>query len=179
MTSATTFVERSAIAGLCHWHANVADTQAATSHLAYHYGSPCPYGVVADVLLGLPDPRDAVAEWRIALPFAKGKPPLSLNDRHSPFAHAAIVNKIKAIVRNAVREAAVPELGYVHVEMHYRPAINRIRDVDNLIATLKPCIDALHQPDERPRWTGILPGDDARSEERRVGKECRSRWSPY
>jgi len=23
------------------------------------------------------------------------------------------------------------------------------------------------------------PGSDARSEERRVGKECRSRWSPY
>src|SRR5256885_3660406 len=23
------------------------------------------------------------------------------------------------------------------------------------------------------------PGDDIRSEERRVGKECRSRWSPY
>src|SRR3712207_370417 len=28
--------------------------------------------------------------------------------------------------------------------------------------------------------TGVLDGDmDARSEERRVGKECRSRWSPY
>ena len=26
------------------------------------------------------------------------------------------------------------------------------------------------------RWKQIL---DARSEERRVGKECRSRWSPY
>ena len=24
-----------------------------------------------------------------------------------------------------------------------------------------------------------LPGDAERSEERRVGKECRSRWSPY
>ena len=24
-----------------------------------------------------------------------------------------------------------------------------------------------------------IPGDDDRSEERRVGKECRSRWSPY
>src|SRR2546422_8104501 len=24
-----------------------------------------------------------------------------------------------------------------------------------------------------------LQGDDTRSEERRVGKECRSRWSPY
>src|ERR1051325_3064308 len=26
---------------------------------------------------------------------------------------------------------------------------------------------------------GVLHGDDVRSEERRVGKECRSRWSPY
>src|SRR2546430_13762714 len=25
----------------------------------------------------------------------------------------------------------------------------------------------------------MLPSDPARSEERRVGKECRSRWSPY
>src|SRR3989475_8528266 len=31
-------------------------------------------------------------------------------------------------------------------------------------------------------WTGIPAGwaaDKVRSEERRVGKECRSRWSPY
>ena len=25
----------------------------------------------------------------------------------------------------------------------------------------------------------FLPGSPSRSEERRVGKECRSRWSPY
>src|SRR5690349_24550136 len=31
-------------------------------------------------------------------------------------------------------------------------------------------------------WGGVKPADgygQARSEERRVGKECRSRWSPY
>ena len=31
-------------------------------------------------------------------------------------------------------------------------------------------------------WNGVekeLSGGAARSEERRVGKECRSRWSPY
>ena len=27
--------------------------------------------------------------------------------------------------------------------------------------------------------TGSTQGSGARSEERRVGKECRSRWSPY
>ena len=41
-------------------------------------------------------------------------------------------------------------------------------------------------PQEARRFYGISPGDtllilgnEARSEERRVGKECRSRWSPY
>src|SRR3712207_7147089 len=28
-------------------------------------------------------------------------------------------------------------------------------------------------------WAGAAGGPRARSEERRVGKECRSRWSPY
>src|SRR3712207_5929003 len=44
-------------------------------------------------------------------------------------------------------------------------------------------IDAFHLPDD---IFGIEPGEEhrfsaeaIRSEERRVGKECRSRWSPY
>jgi len=132
-------------------------------HAAQHAGEPCPYQVAAAVLLGEPDPRQDVATWRIDLPFAKGKPPLSLNDRGmNPFAHANAVEKVKAITRTAVREAGVPELAQVHVELHYRPLDNRHRDEDNLVATLKPCIDALHQPDERSRWAGILPGDDPR-----------------
>ena len=28
-------------------------------------------------------------------------------------------------------------------------------------------------------WKPLVPGLGSRSEERRVGKECRSRWSPY
>src|SRR2546425_4214155 len=32
---------------------------------------------------------------------------------------------------------------------------------------------------EKPRGFSIVLGTDNRSEERRVGKECRSRWSPY
>ena len=31
----------------------------------------------------------------------------------------------------------------------------------------------------RPILDGLMAGKAARSEERRVGKECRSRWSPY
>src|SRR5256884_8695209 len=41
----------------------------------------------------------------------------------------------------------------------------------------------LELTEERLAGTGIkcffAPGNDDRSEERRVGKECRSRWSPY
>ena len=35
--------------------------------------------------------------------------------------------------------------------------------------------------DERERWQEVLSKEvlEQRSEERRVGKECRSRWSPY
>ena len=29
------------------------------------------------------------------------------------------------------------------------------------------------------RWKTLHPKEEFRSEERRVGKECRSRWSPY
>src|ERR1022692_873111 len=49
-------------------------------------------------------------------------------------------------------------------------------DVPRLLpnAVDAPC--ALDEPDNRPRQVEV---DDNRSEERRVGKECRSRWSPY
>ena len=33
--------------------------------------------------------------------------------------------------------------------------------------------------DEEAVWQSVREEDTARSEERRVGKECRSRWSPY
>src|SRR2546422_11432673 len=40
-----------------------------------------------------------------------------------------------------------------------------------------PLLDAVGVLNAEPRLF-VLP-NDARSEERRVGKECRSRWSPY
>ena len=33
--------------------------------------------------------------------------------------------------------------------------------------------------DNRPEFQQMIKDSDKRSEERRVGKECRSRWSPY
>ena len=47
-----------------------------------------------------------------------------------------------------------------------------IHDADRLTALKKVTFD-----EEAKKW--LSTQDDVRSEERRVGKECRSRWSPY
>src|SRR3712207_2127723 len=51
------------------------------------------------------------------------------------------------------------------------------------IVSVEENYDALHYPPEGAsrdaRYTRYLNGRTIRSEERRVGKECRSRWSPY
>src|SRR5882762_11247939 len=39
----------------------------------------------------------------------------------------------------------------------------------------RKCPDAVFLPSDKPAYEAA----SARSEERRVGKECRSRWSPY
>ena len=46
--------------------------------------------------------------------------------------------------------------------------------------TIDPNIGVVIVPDERPyALQAIAKTKVVRSEERRVGKECRSRWSPY
>ena len=59
---------------------------------------------------------------------------------------------------------------------HWRAIVEAVRALGVLPATR---VDGLHEP-----FVGDLTQDEARavaarSEERRVGKECRSRWSPY
>ena len=39
--------------------------------------------------------------------------------------------------------------------------------------------DKIHIDIENPRLSAFITCTPGRSEERRVGKECRSRWSPY
>jgi crossover junction endodeoxyribonuclease RusA len=157
-----------AIPGLCHWRQARGDASD-VSHEAFHYGSPCPYLVVAAVLAGQPDPRDDVAEWRVdisAVLDAKGRAPLNLNDRMHWAAKAKATSRVKAATRNAVMAAEIPHLDHVHVEMHYRPASNRFRDIDNMVATLKPVIDALHTRDTSENapvpYDPIVDGDDPR-----------------
>lgn len=135
------------------------------SHAGYHHGWHCPIIVESLLAAGQPDPNNDVAEWRIELPFVAGKPPMSLNDRYGHWAvRASIVEKVKAITRNAIIGAEIPQLGSVHVELHYRGRTNAVKDADNYVATLKVCIDAMHHADKLlgDRWQPILQGDDAR-----------------
>ena len=155
------------VAALCHWRRGLAND---LSHVAFHFGSVCPYDAVAEVLAGRPDPRDLVAEWRLDITGAlkpDGKVPLTLNDRGMHWAAKANATaRVKAVVRNAVMAAEVPHLEHVHVELHYRPKTNRFRDIDNIVATLKPAIDALHHPDSSEKspvpFEPIVDGDDPR-----------------
>jgi hypothetical protein len=150
---------------LCHWRRGLVPD---VSHRAFHYGALCPYDVVDAVLAGQPDPRDAGASWRIDISAAltiKGAVPLSLNDRMHWAARAKAVDRVKAIVRNAVMAAEIPHLDHVHVEMHYRPKTNRFRDIDNTVATLKTlsmrCITATpgHRRCRSIRsWTATIRG---------------------
>src|SRR2546425_12873175 len=57
-------------------------------------------------------------------------------------------------------------------------AICRIynQGIEDRVATLET---ELRTPEERRRWLANRSPRHPRSEERRVGKECRSRWSPY
>src|SRR5688572_13038098 len=83
----------------------------------------------------------------------------------------------------AVLDPAVDHLEHLEPE---RPRRRRKLDRDVTIATnsggvIEATLD--HRPAqrllERERVQHRLQDLSARSEERRVGKECRSRWSPY
>src|SRR2546426_8678825 len=47
--------------------------------------------------------------------------------------------------------------------------------VKNIVSLEGAAID----PEFMPKFPGLEDKENCRSEERRVGKECRSRWSPY
>src|SRR5688572_31758302 len=48
------------------------------------------------------------------------------------------------------------------------------REVSLRVKEHSAALAALDEP-----WLGVVAHGSPRSEERRVGKECRSRWSPY
>lgn len=81
----------------------------------------------------------------VTLPLSFDKPPLSLNDhRMHHMQRARIVRQLREEVVMLLRLHRVARSArHVEVTFHYRPRDNRARDTDNLIATVKPLVDAL------------------------------------
>lgn len=140
------------------------------AHPERHAGEPCPFYVASMFLLTGEDVRAEVSLWRVDISPAlkpNGSVPLSLNDRGMHWAAKAhAIDRVKSVVRNAVMAEAIPHVDHVHVEIHFRPKTNRFRDVDNIVATLKPAIDALHHRDTAENapvpYEPIVDGDDPR-----------------
>lgn len=81
----------------------------------------------------------------VTIPLTFDKPPLSLNDhRMHHMQRARIVRQLREEVVMRLRSKRVAKPArHVVVTFHYRPRQNRTRDTDNLIATIKPLVDAL------------------------------------
>src|SRR2546422_11754535 len=71
---------------------------------------------------------------------------------------------------------------------HVRPSASnpgpRLADVAGTLTWTRTRLEPLEEPVGGERdgpgvEDDVVVGEDERSEERRVGKECRSRWSPY
>ena len=95
--------------------------------------------------------------WTLTLPW--DAPPLSLNDRGQTRGARAAKSATTAEVRHAVKILAkgerIPACHAVHVQLHWRPKVNRRRDADNAVATLKPSLDGLVD-------AGVVPDDTGR-----------------
>jgi hypothetical protein len=80
--------------------------------------------------------------WTIPLSYLK--PPLSLNGREHHMVRWRVGKEISGEVLARCQHAKLPKaIPYVAVTLHYLPASARRRDEDNLVATLKPCVDGL------------------------------------
>lgn len=159
---------RDQLLGMCEWKTQRME---GVSHYGWHHGYWCPYLRAAMLLDGESDPNlHQVYTWRLDISRAlkmNGSIPLSLNDHQMHYqARANQTAKIQAQVRRVCREAQVPRLRFVHVELHFQPKTRARRDPDNLVPTLKAAIDGLHHPEKLAEgkhvaypWVPILPDD--------------------
>lgn len=97
--------------------------------------------------------------WQIDLPITR---PLNLNGREHWRVKAKAVKQIRETTAALVRQAKVPTLNNISVELHYVPRDKRRRDPLNLVATLKPIedgiVDAGVVPDDTPKYVkSIMP----------------------
>ena len=97
-------------------------------------------------------------QWLLLLPFQK--PPLSLNNRMHHMAKARHTAAVRQTTMWAAAQHRLPQgLGKVRVEFYYVPDRIRVRDTDNLVATLKPIYDALAGGSRNRAGWGLVPDD--------------------
>lgn len=87
--------------------------------------------------------------FRLDLPIEN---PMNLNHRQ----HYMVAAKQRAEIVNITiwmcRAYKIPPMRKIKVTMHYIPKVNRRRDDDNLVATMKPLVDGLVK-------AGVIPDD--------------------
>jgi crossover junction endodeoxyribonuclease RusA len=97
--------------------------------------------------------------WIIQLPYAT--PPLTLNGRQHWATKARAVKEVRETVAFLARFERIPAQKRVHIALHYVPRDSRNRDSDNLVATLKPCIDGIVDakvvPNDTPEYVTWTP----------------------
>src|SRR2546421_3319863 len=71
------------------------------------------------------------------------------------------------------------DLAFEHIDPFLQRDVGLAAAERLAIESLKIDADCLERLQKEPSAVGVDLVDDPRSEERRVGKECRSRWSPY
>lgn len=79
--------------------------------------------------------------WSLVLPWTR--PPLSLNDRMHWQVRRSWVRSVRGVAHLLAVRARIPGLVRCGVELVYAPRDVRVRDSDNLVATLKPLCDGL------------------------------------
>lgn len=86
--------------------------------------------------------------------------PLSANDRTHRMARAEAVKKWRRDAYYTIRDARVPPLGKVTVQLVAYPPVKRRRDAPNLAPTSKVCVDAMVDagvvPDDSDRYVHVL-----------------------
>lgn len=118
-----------------------------------------PLGVTAETF------RQVTGMPVYVLPLGFATPPLSLNDRgrgrRAGMAKARKVRELRTAVWARGRQLGMTAAPHFHVVLHYVPADRRPRDPDNLVATLKPAIDALTAKGADRGWVclSLVPDD--------------------
>src|SRR2546430_3739210 len=86
---------------------------------------------------------------------------------------------IRDLTVTGVQTCALPIFPWIHARANPRDEQDRDDpDAQHHAPAGRDVEERIDEP-ERERREDEAPREAARSEERRVGKECRSRWSPY